>query len=39
MNNALPFLIDLSPVELKYYPFMITLDKCNGSCIFKSKIE
>ena len=27
-----PFLIDLNPVELKYYPFMITLDKCNGSC-------
>ena len=25
-------LIDLNPVELKYYPFMISLDKCNGSC-------
>ena len=24
-------LIDLNPVELKYYPFMISLDKCNGS--------
>ena len=23
-------LIDLNPVELKYYPFMISLDKCNG---------
>ena len=27
-----PTLIDLNPVELKYYPFMIKLDKCNGSC-------
>ena len=25
-------LIDLSHVELKYYPFMISLDKCTGSC-------
>ena len=25
-------LIDLNPVELKYYPFMISLDKCSGSC-------
>ena len=24
--------IDLNPVELKYYPFMISLDKCTGSC-------
>ena len=23
---------DLSPVELKYYPFIISLDKCNESC-------
>ena len=27
-----PFLVDLNLVELKYYPFMINLDKCNGSC-------
>ena len=27
-----PTLIDLNPVELKYYPFMISLDKCVGSC-------
>ena len=27
-----PTLIDLNPIELKYYPFMISLDKCNGSC-------
>ena len=26
-----PFLIDLNPVELKYYSFMISLDKCNRS--------
>ena len=25
-------LIDLNPVELKYYPIMISLDKCTGSC-------
>ena len=25
-------LIDLNPVELKYLPFMVSLDKCNGSC-------
>ena len=24
--------IDLNPVELKYYPFMISLNKCTGSC-------
>ena len=27
-----PTLIDLNPVYLKYYPFMISLDKCNGTC-------
>ena len=27
-----PTLIDLNPVKLKYYPFMISSDKCNGSC-------
>ena len=27
-----PFLIDTNPVELKYYPYFITSDKCNGSC-------
>ena len=27
-----PLLIDLNPAELNYYPFMIGLDKCNGSC-------
>ena len=26
-----PTLIDLNSVELKYYPFMIILDKCTGS--------
>ena len=24
--------IDMDPVELKYYPFMISLNKCTGSC-------
>ena len=27
-----PTLIDLNPVELKDYPFMISVDKCSGSC-------
>ena len=27
-----PTLIDLNPVELKCYPFMISLDKCTASC-------
>ena len=27
-----PILINLNPVELKYYPFMISLDKCTGIC-------
>ena len=27
-----PTLIDMNPVELKYYPFMISIDKCTGSC-------
>ena len=27
-----PTLTDLNPVELKYHPLMISLDKCTGSC-------
>ena len=27
-----PTLVELSPVELKYYLFMISLGKCRGSC-------
>ena len=27
-----PTLIDMNPVELKYYPFMISLNKCTRSC-------
>ena len=30
--TARPALIDLNPVELKDYPFIISLDKCNGRC-------
>ena len=26
----------MNPVELKYYPFMISLNKCTGSCNFLS---
>ena len=25
-------LIDLNPVELKFYPFIFSLDECTGSC-------
>ena len=27
-----PTLIGLTPVELKYYPLMISLENCGGSC-------
>ena len=27
-----PTLIDMNPNELKYYSFMISLNKCTGSC-------
>ena len=27
-----PTLIDLNPGELKYYPLVISLNKCTGSC-------
>ena len=30
----MPSLIDFNPVELKYYPFTISLNKCAGSCLF-----
>ena len=26
-----PFLVDVSPAELNYYPFMVSLGKCSGS--------
>ena len=33
-------LIDLNPIKLKYYPFMISLDKCSGSFnVLPSKIS
>ena len=35
LSNKVPMfrliLIYLNPVKLKYYPFMISLDKCSGS--------
>ena len=27
-----PVLIDMNPVDLKCYPFMVSLNKCAGSC-------
>ena len=34
-----PTLIDINPNELKHYPFMISLNKCAGSCnVLSSKI-
>ena len=27
-----PFLIDLNSVDLNYYPFMVSLDKCSENC-------
>ena len=32
-------LIDLNPIELKYYPFMIILDKFSGNCNIVSPKE
>ena len=29
---VIPTLINLNLVKLKYYPFMISLDICSGSC-------
>ena len=29
---ARPTLIDLNPADLKYYPFMISLNKCTRIC-------
>ena len=26
-----PILIDFDPCELKFYPFMVSLDKCSGN--------
>ena len=35
-----PTFIDLKPVELKYYQFMISLDKFSGSCnVLSTKIS
>ena len=34
-----PFLIDLNIVELKHYPYIITLCKCNGSYNTLTKIS
>ena len=34
-----PTIVDMNPVERKYYTFMISLNKCNGSCnVFSPKI-
>ena len=34
-----PILIDMKPVKFKYYQFMISLDKCTGSCdVLSAKI-
>ena len=32
-----PTLIDLNPVGIKYYLFMISINKCTGSCNMCSK--
>ena len=34
-----PALIDLNRVELNYYPFMISLGKCNRSCSIYENIH
>ena len=36
LNRELPITrpahIDLNPIEINYYPFMISLNRCSGSC-------
>ena len=32
VKPTLTALTDLNPVELNYYPLMISLDRCSGSC-------
>ena len=36
LNNkscvARPTLVSLNPIEISFYPFMISLDRCNGRC-------
>ena len=43
LNNEkymiIPFQVDLNTVDLKYYPFMISLDKCNGNCNFVNELS
>ena len=34
-----PILIDLNLFELKSYRFLISLDKCNGSCNVSNKTK
>ena len=34
-----PFFVDLNPAKLKYYMFMISLDKCDGSCNFADDLS
>ena len=36
---VIPTLIDLNPVEFKYYPFMFNLDKCSGSCNYGNDLS
>ena len=34
-----PTIFDMNPVELKYYSFMISLNKCTGGCnVLSTKI-
>ena len=32
LDLLLLIIIDMNPVELKYYLFMICLNKCSGTC-------
>ena len=36
---VIPTLIAMNPFELKYYPFVISIDKCTASCnVFSPKV-
>ena len=38
LNVCQPFLVDLNTAGVKYYPYITTLDKCNGCCNILSEI-
>ena len=38
-SRMIHFIVDLDLVELKYYPSIISLDKCNGTCNYVNDLS